>query len=216
MSADLAVVSVPLADTVAMMEKLSTLHPSGIVLEISSLKTPLLERAPGWIEAGMKFAAIHPMFGADADLLSGRNLIVCEAGCEEAEEAATALFRESALHLVRLPLDQHDRMMTWVLNLPHIVNLLAADLLAGSGVPLSRLHELGGTTFQKQEAVTSEVAAENPNLYFQIQQLNAHTPEMLERALASLQRLNLELKQGDAEAFAERMNSWNDYFSTRG
>lgn len=212
--ADLVIVSVPLAATAAMLDEIAQLQPSGIVLEISSLKTPLQGRVPGWLESGMKFAAIHPMFGAEADLLSGRNLIICEAGCPEAEEAAMDLFRESALHILHLPLAEHDRMMTWVLNLPHLVNLIAADLLAGSEVPLDQLHGMGGTTFQKQEAVTSEVVEENPELYYQIQALNAHTPELIERTLASLEWLSDEVRQANSGGFVERMETWKRYFES--
>jgi chorismate mutase/prephenate dehydrogenase len=211
-SADLVVVSVPLDRTLAVMQQIANLKPSGIILEISSLKTPMLEHIPAWIEAGMKFAAIHPMFGAEADLLAGRNLIICQAGCRDAEEAAVDLFLESALNIVHLPLQDHDRMMTWVLNLPHLINLLTADLFVRSGVPLSKLRELGGTTFQRQEEVTEEVAGENPDLYFFIQQLNRHTPELYQMVGQALETMSEEVLSGRRDEFHSRMTGWRNWF----
>jgi len=212
LAADLVVVAVDLASTAGVVDQLAVRRPRGTVLEISSLKSPLLDRASGWVDGGMRFASIHPMFGADADLLAGQNLIVCQAGCPEAEDEAALLFADSAVHVLRLPIAEHDRFMTWVLNLPHLVNLLAADLLASSELPYARLRELGGTTFNRQREVTAEVAAENPELYYSIQRLNRHRRELFDAVRASLERIAGDIEAGRREAFVARMLGWENWF----
>jgi len=211
-NADLIVVSVPLDQTGDLLRRLAALRPSGVVLEVASLKSEFIDEMPHWIENGVRIASIHPMFGAEADLLTGQNLIVCEAGCKEAEDAAAELFSDSAVHVVRIPLADHDRIMSRVLNLPHLLNLLAADLLASSAESHTRLRELGGTTFNRQREVTHEVVSENPNLYFHIQRINRHRSELFDSFRQSLERIEQEVERGQREPFVQRMEAWSAWF----
>jgi len=210
--ADLVVVCVPLDVMRDVLESLIAQGPRGTVIEIASLKSSFTELVPGWIEKGVRFASTHPMFGADADMLSGQNMIICEAGCPEAEEEAAALFNESAVNLVRLPLEEHDRMMTWVLNLPHLMNLLMADLLTSTSLPYSQLQEIGGTTFNRQNSVTREVVRENPGLYYNIQRINRHRDELYSAARAGLERVIYDVQNPDPANFVNRMEGWRSWF----
>lgn len=210
--ADLILVSVPLDKTGEVLRQIVDAEPKGIILEIASLKSEFVEDIPKWVEAGLRIASIHPMFGADADLLAGQNLVVCEAGCEEAESTAADLFADSAVHVVRIPLADHDRIMSWVLNLPHLLNLLAADLLSSSTESIDRLHELGGTTYNRQLSVTREVVSENPDLYYHIQHINRHRGDFFDRFRDSLQRIISDIEGDDKEAFIQRMAGWNHWF----
>jgi chorismate mutase/prephenate dehydrogenase len=203
---------VPLDKTGEVLRWIVGENPRGIVVEIASLKSDFVDEIPGWIEGGLRIACVHPMFGAEADLLAGQNLIVCESGCKEAEDAAADLFSDSAVHVVRIPLADHDRIMAWVLNLPHLLNLLAADLLSSSTEANERLRELGGTTFNCQHDVTSEVVSENPDLYYHIQHINRHRGEFFDRFRESLQRIIGDIERNDRDEFVKRMNGWSRWF----
>ncbi|MFH0883596.1 MAG: prephenate dehydrogenase/arogenate dehydrogenase family protein [bacterium] len=212
LESDLIVVSVPLDRTGEVLRRIAGENPRGIIIEVASLKSDFVDQIPEWIESGMRIACIHPMFGAEADLLAGQNLIVCESGCKEAEDAAADLFSDSAVHVVRIPLADHDRIMAWVLNLPHLLNLLAADLLSASTEDHERLREFGGTTFNRQHAVTSEVVSENPDLYYHIQHINRHRGEFFNHFRESLQRIIGVIERNDREAFVKQMNGWSRWF----
>ncbi len=67
-------------------------------------------------------------------------------------------------------------------------------------------------TFQKQTATTLDVVTENPELYYEIQALNAFTPETfawMERALAEYRRV---MEKGDEAAFVALMRHSASYF----
>jgi len=209
--ADLVLLATPLGTMRSVLEEMIAARPSGVVLEIASLKSHLLRTVREGIRGGLKLASIHPMFGPDTDLLSGQNLVVCTAGCAEAEDFAEGLFRDTAARIVRLPLEQHDRYMTWVLNLPHLVNLAMGEVLSSSGMPFDELRSLGGTTFNKQLKVTSEVMSENPELYYNIQRINDHRDELFEAFRRGLERIRLSAAAEGPAEFRALMEEWSEY-----
>jgi len=87
---DVIVVATPLKVSGEILAELADARPRGLVFDIGSLKTPLKHGLAKLKEAGCRVASLHPMFGPDTDLLSGRHLIFVDAGCPE----ATAMARE--------------------------------------------------------------------------------------------------------------------------
>jgi chorismate mutase / prephenate dehydrogenase len=203
--ADLVLLSAPLEIMDTVLQEILELRPRGVVLEIASLKSHLLDLVKKGIKDGIKIASIHPMFGPETDLLSGQNLVVCEAGCAEAEKVASDMFTGTAVNIVHIPIEKHDLYMTWVLNLPHLMNLIMGDLLFKSGVPHDMLSSLGGTTFNKQLSVTDEVMSENPDLYFHIQQINKHRDELRSAFIESLDNIHNSDKK---DSFVSIMKNW--------
>ena len=62
---------------------------------------------------------LHPMYGPDTELLSGRHLIFVDAGCPEATAEAKALFSATMVEELDMSLEDHDRLIAYVLGLSH-------------------------------------------------------------------------------------------------
>jgi chorismate mutase/prephenate dehydrogenase len=107
--------------------------------------------------------------------------------------------------LVDLELDEHDRLMAWVLGLSHALNVAFAAALADSGADATRLASVSSTTFQRQLDIATDVGAENPSLYFEIQNLNPHETEVLATLAEVTDRLRVAVEAGDGNAFVELM-----------
>ena len=208
---DLIIIAVPLATMRQTLENVLAMQPKGLVLEIASLKTHLTDVVLNGVEAGLNVVSIHPMFGPQQNMLAGQNIIICQAGNTAAEEAAVDLFRDTALHLTELPLQDHDRYMTWVLNLPHLLNLVMGETLHSSGIDYKQLVDLGGTTFGQQMDVTAEVMSENPELYYHIQNLNPHREDLYRAFGESVDRISALSLDSDSAGFEGMMNTWLDY-----
>ena len=138
---------------------------SALIIEIASLKAPVIDALRELAASGASVASIHPMWGPKTEILAGRNVAICQLGAREPEQAARKLFEDTAANIVELPIEEHDRFMALVLGLPHAVNLVFGHSLASRGMPFAELSDLGGPTFQKQFAVSAEVASENKDLY---------------------------------------------------
>lgn len=212
---DLIVVATPLGITAAILEQLARHRPPGLVFDIGSLKTPLQSGLEALAAAGVKVSSLHPMFGPDTDLLSGRHVIHVDVGRADAVAEAQALFASTMAEQVVTTLDDHDRLIAYVLGLSHAVNIAFFSALAGSGEAAPRLARLSSTTFDAQLAVAEGVAGESPALYFEIQALNPYGAESLAALAASVAQLQALVAGQDAAGFARLMRHGQAYLEDR-
>jgi chorismate mutase/prephenate dehydrogenase len=212
---DMIVVATPLGSTVDTLRQLAQRRPRGIVFDLGSLKTPLREGLDALALAGCQVTSIHPMFGPDTELLSGRHVIFIDLGQPEPLAAVRELFSQTMAEQVVMTLDEHDRLIAYVLGLSHAVNIAFFTALADSGEAAPRLAQLSSTTFNAQLGVAAQVARENPELYFDIQRLNEYGPEALSALRSSVNRLCDVVAQGDGAAFTGLMKRGKSYLDQR-
>jgi chorismate mutase/prephenate dehydrogenase len=212
---DVIVVATPLGITAAILEQLARHRPPGLVFDIGSLKTPLRSGLEALREAGVRVASMHPMFGPDTDLLSGRHIIHVDVGRPDAVADAQGLFASTMVEQVVTTLEDHDRLIAYVLGLSHAVNIAFFTALAESGEAAPRLARLSSTTFDAQLAVASLVASESPALYFEIQALNHYGAESLAALADAVARLQALVAGKDAAGFSRLMRRGQAYLQDR-
>lgn len=208
---DIYVVAAPLETTSRILDQMSENPPTGLIFDIGSLKTPLREGLARLVSAGAHVTSIHPMFGPSTELLSGRHVVVVDVGDAAAAATARELFRSTMASIVEMDLDSHDRLIAYILGLSHALNVAFFTALAESGEDAARLASLSSTTFDRQLAVASQVAGENPHLYFEIQHLNDYGGESLEALANAVEKIRLLVASGDVGAFATMMTAGRDY-----
>jgi len=211
-SADLVILATPLGSGRDVLEKTLESRPAGIVADIFSLKSHVLDLLRDAGNRGMRVTSLHPLFGPDVRTLSGRVLAVCDCGSAAATDEMASLFRETALTVTRVPVEQHDEFMQYVLGLSHLVSILFFTTLAGSGHSFEALETMASTTFHKQTRASASVAGESPVLYYEIQRLNRHSAELFDRVRRSLERIESAVHAGDSEPFTEIMRAGRAYF----
>jgi chorismate mutase/prephenate dehydrogenase len=212
---DLIVVATPIRIANDVLAELAERRPRGIVFDIGSLKTPLRSGLEKLRAAGCHVTSVHPMFGPDTELLSGRHVIFIDLGDAAALAEARALFGSTMADLVVMGLDEHDRLIAFVLGLSHALNIAFFTALAESGEAAPRLARMSSTTFDAQLDVATRVAAENPDLYYEIQSLNDYGAESLNALQAAVNRLCRSVHEGDAETFVAMMKQGNEYLRVR-
>jgi chorismate mutase/prephenate dehydrogenase len=95
--------------------------------------------------------------------------------------------------------------MAWVLGLSHLVNITFATALAESGEEVPLLQNISSSTFNAQLRVAAQVVSENPHMYYEIQQGNDRTPDVVRRFRSTLDRLAAAVTGGDEEQFVAAM-----------
>jgi chorismate mutase/prephenate dehydrogenase len=155
------------------------------------------------------------MFGPDTELLSGRHVIFIDLGNAAALQEAQDLFAPTMAERVVMGLDEHDRLIAYVLGLSHALNIAFFTALAESGEAALRLGQLSSTTFDSQLDVASRVAAESPELYFEIQSLNDYGGESLLALRQAVDRLLHAVATKDAVEFTALMTRGRAYFDVR-
>jgi chorismate mutase / prephenate dehydrogenase len=212
---DIIVVATPLKVANEVLKELATLKPRGIIFDIGSLKTPLRDGLHALQRAACHVTSIHPMFGPDTELLSGRHVIFIELGDKEALDRTRALFASTMAEQVVMSLDEHDRLIAYVLGLSHALNIAFFTALAESGEAAPRLAQLSSTTYDAQVDVATRVARESPELYFEIQSLNEYGRESLQALREAVERIWRSVTSNDAAHFSGLMQQGREYLAGR-
>jgi chorismate mutase/prephenate dehydrogenase len=194
-SAELVSCSTPPAATAALYTEWSANPPGGVVVDIASIKTPLIEPIRVLQRAGGRVASIHPMFGPAVVLLRDADVVICDTGDPEAISTVEKLFQHTTARLVTLPLDDHDRIMADLLSLAHAVAIAFAIALPETD------HPVRSTTFHALERLASAVVRESPDVYYEIQANNPHSATALERLRTAIDRLVTTVAARDPEGF---------------
>jgi chorismate mutase/prephenate dehydrogenase len=209
------VVAVPLKITAQILDEMTNNGHKGLIFDIGSLKTPLIPALQKLAASGARVTSLHPMFGPDVELLSGRHVLFLDAGCAEATREAHELFASTMAQQTEMSLEDHDRLIAYVLGLSHAINIAFFGVLASSGESVPRLADLSSTTFDSQLAVATKVVQENPQLYFEIQSLNKHGLEPLEALAQVLQEITTSVRDGDEASFVQLMERGRKYLAAR-
>lgn len=209
------VVATPLGITAEILNALADRRHQGLIFDIGSLKAPLAAALRRLAARGCRVASVHPMFGPDTELLSGRHVIFMDAGQPAAVAEVRQLFASTMVQQIEMPLDDHDRLIAYVLGLSHALNIAFFTALAESGETAPRLANLSSTTFDAQLDVAARVASENPHLYFEIQSLNPQGIHALQDLLKAVTRLADIVRAGDEPAFVALMEQGRRYLAQR-
>ncbi len=202
-----ALISTPLDVVPQVIKQIAAMDYGGIVFDIASLKSHLKPATTRARMANLTLTSIHPMFGPDTRTLSDQVICICDCGDSNATVKVEAFFADTAATLVRLSLDEHDRIVSYVLGLSHLTNLVFTKVLMASGLPFEKINKVGSTTFHSQLVTTATVIRENPDLYYAIQQLNPFSAELRESFQRELATISGWISDDDAQAFRDMMQA---------
>ena len=204
---DLIILATPIAQTADVIAKIVESKTSALVFDVCSLKEPLIPIVKAAREQGIKIGSIHPMFGPDAQMLAGRNLVLCTFEDNDMVfDEILELFQDTTAQILKIPIENHDELMSIVLGSSHFVNLLFGQFLSQCGYPLSDLNKFASTTFRTQLAVSEPVVHENQNLYFDIQTLNQYSAKMLTKMREEFDKLAGSIENNEKNIFLGLMN----------
>src|SRR5215469_2743090 len=212
---DFIVLATPLAVTDAILRELALRRPPGVIFDVGSLKSPLRAGLVALKSHGCQVTSVHPMFGPDTELLSGRHVVFVDLGHEAALASARRLFAATMAEQVVMSLDDHDRLIAYVLGLSHALNIAFFTALAESGEAAPKLARMSSTTFDAQLDVAGRVAQDSPELYYEIQSLNDYGAESLEALSQAVERLRTSVLSQNHDAFVALMQRGRDYLEDR-
>jgi chorismate mutase/prephenate dehydrogenase len=208
--AEVIVLATPISVTPELVDRILSMQPAGVVLDITSIKTPLVTALRSWAAKGAKVCSVHPMFGPDTASIIDRNVVICHCGSAEATELAHSLVDGS--NIIEMEVEDHDPLMAYVLGLSHAVNIAFFEALRQSGRTFEELNRAASTTFRRQVDSASNVASENAQLYYEIQHLNPFNKEALEYLQRAVDDLKDAAVKGDRDAFERMMQEGREYF----
>lgn len=210
--ADVIVLATPIGRTSEMLERVLSMKPKGLVFDISSVKEPVIPLLKKAAAKKVKVSSVHPMFGPETRIILDRNVIVCDCGSEEGTRMAKELFDGVGLNVRTIKVEKHDEIIAYVLGVSHAINIAFFNALLKSGHDHTELRSYASTTFDKQECAARGVAAENPELYYEIQHVNPNTQEVLDLLVESVEEVRKAATEPGGERFVEMMEAGREYF----
>jgi chorismate mutase/prephenate dehydrogenase len=154
------------------------------------------------------------MFGPNIEILSGRHVIFMDAGNRDATDCAIGLFKNTAATCIEMPIDEHDRLIAYVLGLSHLLNIAFFTALKNSGEQAGKLKNISSTTFDAQLEVAHKIANENPHLYFEIQKLNQYRQDAGDALKNAIEEILNAIGQDSDDAFVRIMQEGRSYLET--
>jgi chorismate mutase / prephenate dehydrogenase len=142
-------------------------------------------------------------------------VLFIDMGSAEALREAQTIFASTMAQQVVMNLDEHDRLIAYVLGLSHALNIAFFTALAESGEAAPRLAAMSSTTYDAQVDIAQNVAQESPDLYFEIQSLNDYGRESLQALRSAVERIWQSVSRDDQKEFTALMLQGREYFVGR-
>ena len=197
---DIVIVSVPIRDTVKVIDAIAPLmRPGQLLCDFTSLKVRPVE---AMLRSEADVIGLHPMFGPTVKSISRQTIIVCPARADEARVAALAEIFEAqgAICTIATP-EEHDRIVAVVQGLTHFVTLCMADTVRRLGVDLRKTRQFESPVYQIELSLVGRLLSQDPALYADILQQNPHVPEVLAACRSSAADLAAIVEAKDPEQF---------------
>ena len=208
---DLVIVSVPIRDTVRVIQEIAPLLSNDQVLcDFTSLK---MEPVEAMLRSKAQVIGLYPMFGPTVSSLSRQTIIVCPARADPAVlSSLIAIFENEGAECTIATPEAHDRMMAVVQGLTHFVTLTMADTIRRVGIDIKTTQAFTSPVYQMELSVVGRLLSQDQDLYADILQENQFVPEVLDACQDAVSNLTDIVTAGDPDRFWEFFQRNNRHF----
>lgn len=159
--AQVIILATPTKVTSAVLQQIApAIKPTTLIVEISSIKRPIVGTIRKLQKKGIAILSIHPMFGSGTTTIKGRRILVVTRPQNYEAQRILSIFRMNGAGIIRCTLKKHDTLASTILTLPHFINISLIETLKSLGVKLNEISLVAGSTFQLQlllaEAIYNE------------------------------------------------------------
>lgn len=209
--ADLALIAVPIEQTLTVVEKASRfLDPSTVLADLTSIKTPIvcamLKHHPGPV------LGLHPMFGPGVQSFLAQNIVVCPGRNLEAGQWFLDFMKERGGKLSVSTPEEHDRMMVNVQAIRHFISFSLGVFLAQEGADLNRTLNFASPLYRLQLDMVSRLFAQDSSLAFKMMLGTPEHKNAIARLEATISRLAQMLGQNDQAALQQIFETTRSIF----
>lgn len=161
--AELVLLATPTHATKNLLEEIEPhLSHKSLLVEISSIKEPIIGTLQGMKKRGTAVLSIHPMFGPGTKTLSGKTIITTMLPRGNLTSIKfLSLFRKKGASIIRSNFAQHDKLASITLALPHFMNIAMVNTLKTYRVGTKELREISGTTLRLQLLIAEALYQES-------------------------------------------------------
>ncbi|WP_061887482.1 bifunctional chorismate mutase/prephenate dehydrogenase [Aggregatibacter actinomycetemcomitans] len=209
--ADVVIVSVPIANTLAVIEQLKPyLTENMLLVDFTSVKRTPLEKMLEVHQGAV--VGLHPMFGPDVVSMAKQVVVCCDGRFSERYQWLLQQIQIWGAKIYQVDAAEHDHHMTYIQALRHFSTFVYGLYLSQQPVDLVKLLALSSPIYRLELAMVGRLFAQDAALYADI---IAHKPEnlaVIEHFKDSYETGLAFFKHHDRQGFIEQFNQIRDWF----
>jgi prephenate dehydrogenase len=187
--------------------------PEQVVMDITSIKVAPVDIMHKYIKKGLVLGT-HPMFGPGAKDITGNTFVLTPTNEQELAFAKKVEFylKSKTARVIFTTPEEHDRMISLILGLSHLMAIVAADTISGTGI-LKKAADIGGITFDALLNVAGAVISEDPEFYASLQMNLPQLPDFASMLAGKAQEWAKIVKSKDRDKFVTKMSALKQKFT---
>ena len=199
---DIVVFAVPLHKTVKIIRELVPLaRPNQLLMDLTSLKSAPVEEM---LRSPASVVGLHPMFGGRVATFSGQTLAACPVRISPRQwQWLRGLFTASGIRVKECSPREHDRMMSIIQVLFHLMTMLAGRTLRKLGIDIHETMEYTSPIYRIEMNLAGRIFAQSPELYAAITQMNPNSGRIFSELKESLEVYEDFYKSENLEAIMD-------------
>ena len=199
-SSDIAILAVPMEETVRVATETASLMTAGSLLtDLSSVKTGISDRIAEKIPKELEYVSLHPLFGPNIDHLHDQAIIAVSYNAGRNWSRLARALQGGGARVETMSAAQHDKAMAYVQGLHHFALISLGIGLDGMG---------GEPKTQSLRETEGRIAnvLDNWDTVVGIQQLNPFLPAIRQKFLESATNL-AQARSKQATSVRKRLSS---------
>lgn len=193
---DVIFISVPISKTVEVItDTAERVNKNTVLIDLSSIQT---KGGISLKKTNLPSACLHFLFGPTITSLQNQNIILSVVRKHKMINKIKTLLQNSGANVAEMNLETHDKLMVFIQNLTHFVNLSLAQTLLKNKIDISG--KISTPPFLAQLSVLSRIISQDPDLLTEIQLGNDLSPEILNEFIINQEKLlDLVIKKDSDE-----------------
>ncbi|QEH46229.1 bifunctional chorismate mutase/prephenate dehydrogenase [Aggregatibacter actinomycetemcomitans] len=209
--ADVVIVSVPIANTLAVIERIKPyLTENMLLVDFTSVKRTPLEKMLEVHQGAV--VGLHSMFGPDVVSMAKQVVVCCDGRFSERYQWLLQQIQIWGAKIYQVDAAEHDHHMTYIQALRHFSTFVYGLYLSQQTVDLEKLLALSSPIYRLELAMVGRLFAQDAALYADI---IGHKPEnlaVIEHFKDSYETGLAFFKHHDRQGFIEQFNQIRDWF----
>lgn len=184
--ADVVIVSVPIDETEEVINEVAPLvKKSGLLMDFTSVKMMPMQHLK---KTKASYLGCHPLFGPTTGI-QGQIVVLCPGRGIRWHHWLKDLLEKNQVIVRELKPDRHDELMSYIQTLNHFTEMVLADVLRKSGIPIKELMKYPSSVYTLELFMMGRILNQDPKLYANIQLSNPYNFKAVQSYLESAREL---------------------------
>jgi prephenate dehydrogenase len=212
---DAVFVAVPIGELERVLTRMGPwTREDGVVIDITSLKEApvrwMLEHCRGEVLGS------HPLFGPSVDSLEGRTFFLCPARSGPRSAWFQTFLQERGAHVVEIEPARHDRLMSRVQVLRHLLLICFGRSLELLRFDLESELPLSGPWFSELALMLRRQSEQDPGLFADLALNNPYSEETVAALSRAVDEIVGLCRSGDRVRLAELIREVSSFVDSEG